>query len=121
MDYFLSGHGGMSNGTYKLKCRLVTFCGFGSTLDIPKSWKVFDALAAGNTGSLQAYVDQTYDIGTTVDNMTLYPTKDFTSGIFRVGGGKIALHSLDSGQFTLRDFCSLYRDADTVYWIACLN
>jgi hypothetical protein len=122
MDYFLSGHGGSDQlETYTLKFNLVTFCAFGSTLDIPTSWRVFDALATGDRAGLAPYIYRKYGSGETVPSMTLYPTKDFTSGIFKVGGGKIALRSLDGGQFTLRDFESFYHDGETIYWVACLS
>ena len=121
MDYFLSGHGGSSSvQTYKLKGRLVTFCPFGSSLDIPTSWKVFDALCSNDANTILSLQYQTYNLGTTVPNMTLYPTTDFTSGIFEVGMGKIPLRSLDAGYFTLKDFFTFYRNAVTVYWVACL-
>jgi hypothetical protein len=122
MDYFLSGHGGSDSvETQTLKVTLVTFCSFGTGLDIPTSWRVFDALCSNNSATINALKHQTYVPGQTVPNMTLYPTTDFTSGIFTVGTGKIPLRSLDGGQFTLRDFSMFYRDASIVYWIACLN
>jgi hypothetical protein len=118
-DYFLSGHGSSdSTQTMTLRCDLVVYVAFGSGLDIPTSWRVFDALAAGQSTALWQYAR--YDSGTVVPAMTLYPTTDFTSGIFTVGGGKIAQRSLDGGQFTLKDFSTFYRDAGTVHWIACL-
>ena len=121
MDYFLSGHGGTGVGQHTLKSGLVTFCPIGSTLDVPTSWKIFDLLAAGNLGGLAPYIHHRYAAGQTVPDMKLFPTTDFTSGIFAVGGGKIARRALDGGQFTLRDFTTMYRDAGTVYWVACLS
>ncbi len=122
MDYFLSGHGSADTlQTYRLPCELVIFCPFGDYLDIPTSWRVFDALASGDMAQVAALAHSRHASGTTVPAMTLYPTKDFTSGVFSVGNGKIPERSLDGGQFTLKDFCTFYRGAGTVYWIACLG
>jgi len=122
MDYFVSGHGGSNDmQTYRLKGRLVTFCDFGDVLDLQTSWKVFDALCTNDSGAVRSLQHRTFDAGSAVPNMTLYPTTDFTSGIFEIGAGKIPLRSLDGGQFTLKDFFTFYRNADTVYWVACLS
>jgi hypothetical protein len=121
MDYFLSGHGSSDTlETFTLPCDLVVYTPFGSGLDIPTSWRVFDALAAGNMQQAGHLEHSRHAKGTVVAAMTLYPTTDFTSGIFTVGSGKIPQRSLDGGQFTLKDFCRLYRDAGTVHWVACL-
>ena len=122
MDYMLSGHGS-STGTsqsYKLKNKLVTFCSMGQALDIQTSWTIFDALCTGNVSNV-SHLMHTYYPGDTVPMMTLYPTTDFTSGIFKVGNGKIAQRALDNGQFTIKDFSLFYGTSATIYWVACLN
>jgi hypothetical protein len=120
MDLFLSGHGSSDQTqNYTLKCDLVTFCAMGDGLDIPTSWRVFDALAANNLNDLAKYIYHRYSAGEVVPQMTLYGTTDFTSGLFQVGS-KIAMQSFDRGTMTLRDVCTLFRPG-TVYWIACLS
>jgi len=122
MEFFLSGHGAQNVGTqYKLQGDLVTFCAFGDALDIPTSWSIFDALCTNDVGKIGQYSYRRYLKGETIPNLTLYPTTDFTSGIFEVGQGKIPLQSLDSGQFTIKDFFTFWRGVDTVYWVACLS
>jgi|GEM_PF-4659359 hypothetical protein len=123
MEYFLSGHGGQNTGKmYTLKTRLVTFCPFGQGLDVALSWPLFDALCKGSDISgVPGVTATTHNVGESVAEMTLYPTTDFSSGIYKVGGGKIPLNCLSSGQFTLKDFCLMHRHASVVYWIACLS
>ena len=122
MEYFLSGHGGSNTGKmYTLPVDLVTFCAMGTALDIPTSWTIFDALCSGDQATLGPLVHTRYGKGSSVAEITLYPTNDFTSGVFKYGGGKIPINSLNSGQFTLKDFCLMHRSATVVYWIACLS
>ena len=92
----------------------------GQVLDLSTSWRVFDALCGGNLNSV-AHLMHKHLPGQNVPMLTLYPTKEFTSGIFKVGAGKIAQRSLDSGQFTIRDFSMFYGPTATIYWVACLN
>jgi hypothetical protein len=118
---FLSGHGSMDKVKYyTLPFELVTFCPMGDYLDIPTSWKVFDALCTSNQTELSGYIHKRYAKGTKVDRLILYPTTDFTSGVFKVGE-KTATRYLDSGQFTIEDFGRFYRDVERVYWVACLG
>lgn len=121
MEMFLSGHGSSDKlKYYTLPFDLVTFCPMGAVLDIPTSWKVFDALVEQDRGTISALTYDIYKKGTKVDRLILYPTTDFTSGIFDIGQ-KIPRRSLDAGQFTIEDFGRFYRDATTVYWVACLS
>lgn len=125
MDYFLSGHGSSDTlETYRLPCELVIYSAFGTVLDIPTSWKIFDALAAGDLHTATGLQYRRCAAGTIVPAMTLYNTRDFTSGVFKVGAGKIPLGGPLSGgstSYPLADFCKLFHDVRTVHWIACLS